>query len=313
MTRVVLTGATSLAGAEVLRALLARKEVESLCLLLPPRSRAVDRLESYLGTFPPRVFVINSGIRAEAFDVVIDCAPLAVETSIELLERNHSLRLVYLSTSFVGGTRRGLFTEFDLDIGQRFHDAWERGHFDAEVRLRASRVSGRVTIVRPSHTLGRAATGEAFELGGAYPLLSALASASLLPGDARARIDFVPADYVAAATVALALSGAAGTFHLASGWGASIPVRHAAALAAQARGRRRGALLLPRIIAWPRHTPYLYQGPVFDTFLAERVLGIQAPPVESWLAGMLDKRSNSAHNRSHYGTDKNPASPAFRI
>src|SRR5881227_2346449 len=107
----------------------------------------------------------------------------STEIWIDLLERHAALRLLHLSTALVGGTRRGLFTEFDLDLGQRFHNAWERSHFDAELRLRASRASGRITIVRPSHTLGHAATGDAFELGGAYPLLSALASASLLAGD----------------------------------------------------------------------------------------------------------------------------------
>jgi len=267
MTRILLNGAATLVGAEVLRALLARRDV----VVMLADARGIHRLERYLGVSP-------LPLAAGAYDVVINCSS---EDWLDRLERKPSLRLVQLSTTFVGGTRRGLFTEFDLDLGQQFHNASERSCFAMEQRLRASQASGRITIVRASHTLGRAATGDAFDLGGAYPLLSALASSSLLGGDARARIDFVPADYVAAATVALAISGTGGTFHLASGWDASIPVRNAAALAAHTHGRRRGALLLPRAIAW-RNPAYFYQGPVFDTFLTER-FGFKPPRVESWL------------------------------
>src|SRR5947209_3336404 len=173
---------------------------------------------------------------------------LPVESWISLLERNRALRLHHLSTAFTAGTRHGLYTEFDLHCGQEFHNAYEQSKYEAEVRLRESRVSGRVTVHRPSHTLGPL-TGSPFQLGGAYPLLAALAPASLLPGDGRARIDFVPADYVGSAIAALTLAGAAGTFHLACGWHGSLKVKEAALLAANAVGRRKGASLLPRIVA----------------------------------------------------------------
>lgn len=339
LPRVLVTGATTLMGAEVLSELL-RSDVREIHLLMPAdeaiRGSMLQRLEDYLGPMPktvstvigdPRLSRFGLTIRAwdllaESFDVGFHCAQreatdddlersrranvLPIENWIQLLDRNRGMRLHHLSTAFIGGTRQGLFTEFDLDCGQGFHNAWERSKFEAEVRLRESRASDRITIYRPSHLLGRSDTGAAFHLGAAYSLLSTLAAASVLPGDGRAHIDFVSSDYAAAAMVALARADAAGTFHLAAGWNDSLTVKRAAALAANARGRARGALLLPRALAWPmrivgvtsagdlsRRGPaftsardLLNQGPVFDTYLADRVLtplGIHRPAPENWL------------------------------
>jgi thioester reductase-like protein len=326
-----MTGAASLVGAEVLRELLRRRDVESVCLLMPADGKkTIARLVSYLGSMPDSVTTTRCDLRvprfglssksweelAASFDLGIHCAQretadqnaklareenlLPVENWIDLLARNPELRLHHISTAFIGGTRRGLLTEFDLDCGQQFHNAWERSKFAAEVALRRSDVSDRITVYRPSHTLG-CSTGKAFDLGGAFPLLATLSTASILPGDGRARIDFVPADYVASAMVALACAGATGTFHLACGWDGSLPVRTAAAVAAKARGRSRGARMLPRAVAWPLRLgssslafttarDLLHQGPVFDTFLSDlalQPLGISRPSPESWLANAV--------------------------
>lgn len=314
-----MSGAATMIGAEVLRELLQWPDVEAIGLILPgddaKRTRALQRLEAYAGPLPAAVSVVVADLRlprfglslsafeslARAYDVAVHCAQretrdrnleaarqanlLPVENWIQLLERNERLRLHHLSTAFVGGERRGLFTEFDLDCGQGFHDAYERSKFEAETRLRESRASDRVTIDRPSHVLGRAATGEAFELAGAYPLLATLASAAVLPGDGKARLDFVPVDYVARAIVALLSANARGTFHLASGWHTSLTVHEAAAIAAKAHNRARGARILPRLL-WPARktaAELLHQGPVFDTFLAGRVLHEGPQPAAQWL------------------------------
>jgi pimeloyl-ACP methyl ester carboxylesterase/nucleoside-diphosphate-sugar epimerase len=343
-TRALLTGAATMLGAEILKELLLRTEVEAILLLMPAeesvRRRDFERLVKYIGPMPPSVRAVASDLRlprfglsmtdweelATSFEIGFHCAQREVkdqnlelsrqanlrpvETWIQLLKRNPELRLHHLSTAFTGGARRGLFTEFDLDCGQGFHNAWERSLFEAETRLRESKASERVTIYRPSHMLGRADTGRAFQLGGAYPLLAALAASSVLPGDGRARIDFVPADYVAASIVSLAWSGATGTFHLACGWETSLPVRQAATLAAKGRGRSRGARLVPRGLAWPLRLAgvatngglasrslafatardLLHQGPVFDTYLADLALeplGISRPAPENWLESIV--------------------------
>jgi thioester reductase-like protein len=326
-----MTGAASLIGAEVLRELLRRRDVESICLLMPADgAKTMARLIGYLGPMPESITMVSCDLRmprfslssklwdelGTSFDLGIHCAQREVadqnaerareenvqpvESWIDLLDRNPALRLHHLSTAFIGGSRRGLLTEFDLDCGQQFHNAWERSKFAAEVALRQSAASERVTIYRPSHTLG-CSNGQSFDLGGAFPLLATLTTASLLPGDGRARIDFVPVDYVAAAMVALACAGATGTFQLACGWEHSLPVRAAAALAAKARGRSRGPRMWPRAVAWPLRLgsnslafttarDLLHQGPVFDTFLSDRAiepLGITRPAPESWLASSV--------------------------
>jgi pimeloyl-ACP methyl ester carboxylesterase/nucleoside-diphosphate-sugar epimerase len=339
-TRILLTGAATLVGAEILRELLPRPDVRTIGLLLPlqenARREVLERIARYCGPLPATVIPVAADLRlprfglslpawnelALSFDVAFHCAEREVkddnlelarqanlrpvETWIQLLARNPELRLHHLSTAFVGGSRRGLFTEFDLDCSQGFHNAWERSKFEAEARLRESRVSDRVTIYRPSHVLGHSTSGEAFQLGGAYSLVGTLAAATVLPGDNRARIDLVPVDYVAASIVALADADARGTFHLSCGWDTSITVAQASTLVTKARDRSRGASLLPRGILWPMRpagvasmnglssrghayktaSDYLHQGPVFDTYLADRslaALGIARPEPPSWI------------------------------
>jgi thioester reductase-like protein len=355
--RIMLTGAATLLGAEVLNDLLRRDHVE--LILLISGDEELVRLQSYLGPLPAGVLCLQADLSLPQFGlspgewnelatsvhIGFHCAQreardqdleLArqhnvrpIESWIELLGRTPHLRMNHMSTAFVGGTRRGLFTEFDLNCGQGFNDAWEQSKFEAEARLRESHVNERVTIYRPSHVLGRAATGEAFELGGAYPLLATLAGASVLPGDARARLDFVPVDYVAAAVVAIALSRSPGTFHLACGWEKSIELETAVELDALCKNRRNGsrslrgssfpqgfllsrAVLLPRAVAYPlrlagcktmgnlvsRREAFaiahhqLHQSPVFDTYLADLTLspmGIHCPRATHWLETSVRK------------------------
>ena len=364
MTRVLLTGAATLMGAEVLRGL-TQAGVDEIRVMAPSdepsRARMLQRLEGFIGILPQSVSTVVGDLRlprfglpardwdelAQSFDFGIHCAQrdiidddprqarqanvLPIEGWIQLLNRNRDLRLHHLSTAFIGGTRRGLLTEFDLDCGQAFHNAWERSKFEAEVRLRESNVTDRVAIYRPSHLLGRSDDGAAFDLSGSYPLLAALVESRVLPGDGRARIDFIPADYAAAAMVALAQAGATGTFHLACGWHESLTVKHAATLIANAHGRNRGALLLPRALAWPLRVAgtskagdLLHQGPVFDTYLADRALaplGIRRPPAERWLEAVVraaDARgwsagvspAEQAPSRRGNGGGTPPAQPA---
>lgn len=346
MTRVLITGATTLLGAEVLRELISRHETSAVLLLMPidetARLRDLDRLRAYLGSLPSSVTLVAGDVRlarfglslaawddlAASFDISFHCAQretkdqnleLARQTNVQaadgwvdLLVHNPNLRLHHVSTALVGGTRRGLFTEFDVQCNQGFHDAWEQSNFEAELRLRESPIADRVNIYRPSHILGRATTGEAFQMGGGYPLVATLAAASFLPGDANARIDFVPADYVASSMVALALSGASGTFHLACGWQDSVAVKQIAALAAKGLGRSQGARLLPPPFAWPlgitgvanpgklasRYRAFtaardlLRQGPVFDTYLADLALaplGVTRRAPECWIEMMVNR------------------------
>jgi thioester reductase-like protein len=343
---ILITGATTLIGAEIVRELLVRPDVGSLLITMPAEEALqrlqLNRLEAYLGRMPNSIVPIaadskesrfglsqsewqkvvssiDAGFHCEQRETPDQNLALArasnvrpLENWLELLETNPNLHLHHLSTAFVAGTRHGLFTEFDLDCGQNFHNAYERSKFEAEVLVRQSSFSGRINIYRPSHTLGRAATGEAIELGGAYPLLSMMTKSRILPGDPRASIDLVPVDYVAQAMASLANARAAGTFHLAAGWARSLTIRQVADIAAKASGRSRGPRIIPRGLAWPFRwvgssssggitrslgftmaRDLLHQGAVFDTYLADmnlRPIGIAPSQPESWLEHTLSRR-----------------------
>jgi nucleoside-diphosphate-sugar epimerase len=135
-----------------------------------------------------------------------------------------------MSTAYVCGERSGLVLESDGDRGQTFHNEYERVKLRAESALReAGAATGvDVRVMRPSIVVGAAPS-----TAGGIPsnllftfirLLAALArwpsGAGVplrLPGAPQVPFNIVPVDYVAAATVALAVHPMAtrGTHHLA--------------------------------------------------------------------------------------------------
>ncbi len=352
MKNVLLNGGAGLVGAHLFAALSARADVTRIYFLAASDSgaqtpeAALRRLQHFAGATSAEIKLLPGDARLPRFrlpenvwrelcgevDVAFDCAETEridadaealrrfyvapVEHWLELLNRNERLRLNRLSTVFVAGTRRGLFTEFDLDCGQDFHNAWERSAFEAERTLRASAASERVTIYRPGHVVGAAQNGSAFAFTNFYPLLRLMREGKLrlVAGDAQARLDVVPADYVARAMTALGDEADARgqTFHLVAGWERSVPVRDFFRLAStHARTRVAETRLAPPIFASllggvgqltrGRFTPasslfaayrdYLMPGAVFDDFLARRALAQHAlacPPPETYLAGVIE-------------------------
>jgi thioester reductase-like protein len=155
--RILLTGAATLVGAEILKELFLLPGVESISVTMPSeestRRRELDRLEAYLGPVPHSLVPLIADLRlprfglspgewhelAQSVDIGFHCAQrerkdqnleLArelnvrpMEAWIDLLGCNPELRLHHLSSGFIAGTRRGLLTEFDLDCGQDFHNA----------------------------------------------------------------------------------------------------------------------------------------------------------------------------------------------
>ncbi|HZN94943.1 MAG TPA: SDR family oxidoreductase, partial [Myxococcales bacterium] len=178
MKTVLLTGASSAAGARILEVLAARPDVTRVYLLgggdaarAPAEAAAKEVLPLPGDVKLPRLGLDGKGFeQASAADTIIHCAerteldqdlPRArewnvqpVRSLIELLQEARGARLVHLSTTWVAGTKRGLFTEFDLDCRQGFYNAYEQSKHEAECLLRDSAVSGRVTIARRSLALG---------------------------------------------------------------------------------------------------------------------------------------------------------------
>lgn len=351
MKNIAVTGATGMVGAQLLRSLASRPKLEAIHLLLggpseDERSAAVDRLRQFVGksdegksiefvTVSTNLAQSRFGLGIEeweklgnSIDAVFHCAQLQSLTVspedfrqanvaplmnwLQFLGDNQNVRFHHLSTAFVGGTHKGLFTEFDLECEQKFHNDYEKSKYEAECRLQNSSVRDRITIYRPSHSVGHSQTGEAFAFDGLYPLLQTLyfrGKSSVIPGDPLARLDVVPVDFVAEAMVTLAADSttAGKTFHLTAGWPRSITVADFIQLVA---GVGRHKTIKPRMvphllskIAWlgglisfgmaspvgrefARYRQYLRQGCVFDSFLAKSVLDakkVSCPPPQEYL------------------------------
>lgn len=172
---------------------------------------------------------IVHGAAAVSFDLDLEQArAVNVEGTRTMLElallcdrRGGLRRFTYISTAYVAGLHRGTFREDDLDVGQRFRNAYEQSKFEAEqcVRRYGDRLA--ITIVRPSIVVGDSRSGWTASFNTLYWPTRALARGAIpvLPARRRSPIDVVPVDYVADAVCALAALPAAGgnTYHLTSG------------------------------------------------------------------------------------------------
>jgi thioester reductase-like protein len=135
-------------------------------------------------------------------------------------ERGDGLeRFSYMSTAYVGGARRGLFREDQLDVGQRFRNAYERSKFEAEALVRRRAANLPLQVLRPSIIVGESSTGWTSSFNVLYGPLRAFARGAIpaVPARRRSPVDIVPVDYVADAAHELASNGPDGTFHLVAG------------------------------------------------------------------------------------------------
>jgi len=119
-------------------------------------------------------------------------------------------RLVYVSTAYVAGWRKGVVYEHELVMGQDFKNHYESTKFQAEVWVRGLLDRIPTTVLRPAIVVGDSQTGETDKFDGPYYLLRAMSRANALgsglPQFARddAPFNVVPVDYVVAATLAAA-------------------------------------------------------------------------------------------------------------
>ncbi len=138
-------------------------------------------------------------------------------------------RWAHVSTAFVCGARSGVVYEREADVGQAFHNAYERAKLAAEsaVRTTGAAAGVDVRVLRPSIVVGAApatAGGNPSNLFFAFIRLAAAlaqwpqaARARLrVSGAPRAPFNLVPLEYVVDATIALAEhpDAAGATFHL---------------------------------------------------------------------------------------------------
>lgn len=107
-------------------------------------------------------------------------------------------RLLYGSTVAISGRHPGVFREEDLDIGQRFRNAYDHTKFLAERLVRGRQDRIRTVIVRPTIVVGDSRTGEMDKVDGPYYLFRAIAMNMhlALPNPGITKCHAVPVDFV---------------------------------------------------------------------------------------------------------------------
>jgi len=128
-------------------------------------------------------------------------------------------RFSYISTAYVAGEHVGCFSEDDLDVGQRFRNAYEQSKFEAEQLVADAGLP--VTVMRPSIIVGERDSGWTQSFNVLYWPLRAFSRGAYaaLPARRDAPVDVVPVDYVADAIFALSQAPEAegSTYHLTAG------------------------------------------------------------------------------------------------
>lgn len=239
-----------------------------------------------------------------------------LELAAECAARGEGLRrMTYVSTAYVAGDRHGCAQETELDVGQRFRNAYELSKLEAERLVWSRREQFPVTVVRPSIVVGERGTGWTTSFNVVYGPLRAFANGTypVLPGRRDAVLDIVTVDHVADAILALAASPAAagGTFHIVGGEQATT-LGELARLASRRFDRRAPRLVPPRIYRSVLHPlilrradpntrrrlvrsevyfPYFSLDLRFDDRLAHELLdpmGIRATPVGEYFDTLID-------------------------
>jgi long-chain acyl-CoA synthetase len=275
----------------------------------PAASRRLAAVETVIhcagdtSFFPADVAVFRAGHLA---------GPLAL---LRALAGMRLRRWAHVSTAYVAGQRSGTVREDEGDVGQTFHNVYERVKLEAETAMRAAgRTLGiDVRVLRPSIVVGAApaTTGGApahlfFDF---VRLLAGLASArGSRDGDLRiaarprAPFNIVPVDYVAAAihVLAEAPGAAGGAFHLVA---AAPPTQEQVLAMLLDRLGARGVRVVEavdlaapsalecRVARWlAPYREYLEQDIHFDASAARALLdraGVPAPVLDARALGAL--------------------------
>lgn len=234
MATILFTGFPGFLGRELLPRVLGRREGEAVCLVqdkyVPAARQAVEELGRTQPHTLGRIRLVAGDVTRSDLGVGRDALreiaeihhlaavydlgvgrELAVRVNVDgtrhvldLAERCRGLeRLHYVSTCYVSGRYRGVFTEEDLEKGQAFNNAYEETKHLAEIDVRARLRGGLpITIYRPAITVGDSSSGETQKYDGPYFVIQWLlrqpGRIAVMPvvGDLRAEVNVVPRDFV---------------------------------------------------------------------------------------------------------------------
>ena len=180
--KLLVTGATGFLGSEVLPRLLERGH--TVYALSREQRRSDNKNLVYIQGSITRCLP-----KIPALDAVLHMAAL---TSLRERDKSKMFRtntlaaehmafycasrqipLFHVSTLYVCGDHKGLFTERDLNVKQGFKNLYEESKYEAERSLRAN-PDLQLTVFRPGILIGRYSDGHAASFGGFYRPLGAI-------------------------------------------------------------------------------------------------------------------------------------------
>jgi thioester reductase-like protein len=236
-------------------------------------------------------------------------------------------RLHHFSSAYVSGNREGVILEDELDVGQRFDDAYARSKFEAERLVRRAQQDVPAVVYRPSMVVGDSRTGEIDRFEGPYFLAMLLVATPLavplpLPPPTGAPLNVVPVDFVVEAALAIGENPQASgkTVHLVDP--APLPARRVYEMIAAREGKTLPPMPLPALaieavlrlpfierLARPQRSAIqlvnrlaIYNPRNMLDLLAGT--GIQCPPITSYLDRLVE------YVKSHFASPRPLASGA---
>lgn len=253
----------------------------------------------------------------EARRINVEGTRQILDLALRISRDGRPVRLSYIGTSFVAGTRRGRILESELVVEQTFHNTYEQTKAEAEalVRRAMSEKGLCATLFRPSIIVGNSKTGETSSFKVMYWPLKVFSRGliPIVPASRAGIVDMVPIDYVTAAIWELSQRSDTngGCYHLAAGPDSSTTIGEALDLAAAFfrvrkplfvpietferyvrpvfnflfRGKRRQALDAGRV-----YVPYLNYQASFDTQQVKAALsgtGIEPPLVTHYFERLI--------------------------
>ncbi len=202
--------------------------------------RYAKRINLVCGVIEKNTFGISSemyDILLSSIDEIFHCAAIigfnisldqgrqinvqGTHNILQLAQRCRKIKkLNYISTTFVAGTKEGLFSEKDFNVGQAFNNYYEQTKFEAEQLVRDN-VNDRygTLIFRPSIVVGNYLTGETSNFEMFYKSLRLFSKEifTAVPADPKTLHNLVPVDVAAKAIFILsAKERGNGIYHIAS-------------------------------------------------------------------------------------------------
>jgi len=157
---------------------------------------------------------------------------------IDLVKQMPSRRIQHVSTAYIAGDRQDVALETEINVGQRFKNAYEESKCQAELLIADEQSKGAIvaSVYRPSIVIGDSKSGRATHFHGVYAFIRALWAMlqrfrrrmSPQPGPVKVplrvlgvethTLNFVPIDYVVDAMIEISRrpDSAGGTYHLAN-------------------------------------------------------------------------------------------------